>query len=103
MKKILIVTIALLVVVSFGATHAQAADYGTWLFIKGVIAMDNPDVHHGLTPGAVKTDIAAKGNTTPQTAKPKIARRDSDNGLFRDSLKKPDMPRPTSKLRFSRR
>lgn len=53
MKRILIVTLALIVVFSFSANRANAADYATWLFVKHVIAFEHLDNHHNLTTGSV--------------------------------------------------
>ena len=78
MKKILVVALALVVVMSFSATKADAADYGTWLFLKYLKTIDYGEVHHNMFTGTSKTTPSTA--TGPAGRETQMTQASRDNG-----------------------
>jgi hypothetical protein len=99
MKRILILALALIVVLSFSATRAQAADYGTWLFLKLVIDMDHSDQLTQASGNSVATATAV----TADNAKQKVITHRDGEGLAKRTAETKDRPANAKEWRLSRR
>ncbi|MFH0882344.1 MAG: hypothetical protein V2A56_05105 [bacterium] len=102
MKKILILTMVLVVVLSFSATKAEAADYGTWLYLKYVLSLDNADPHQSLASGAASS-VAGTTTVDADKVKSKVIDHRDGEGLVKNAGKMKDRPAVSKEWRLNPR